>query len=62
MQIMKFKTKEEVIERANNTTYGLAGAVFTKSLDNAIEISNAIEAGMVWYVLILLYSYYYTIL
>ncbi|CAI8055719.1 Aldehyde dehydrogenase, cytosolic 2 (Fragment) [Geodia barretti] len=29
MQIMKFKTIEEVIERSNNTKYGLAATVLT---------------------------------
>lgn len=47
-QILKFNTVEEAIERANNTTYGLAAAVFTKSLDNAIMVSNALQAGTVW--------------
>ncbi|XP_037774581.1 LOW QUALITY PROTEIN: aldehyde dehydrogenase, mitochondrial-like [Penaeus monodon] len=31
-QIMKFSDVSEVIERANNTTYGLAASVFTKDL------------------------------
>ncbi len=48
MQILKFKTIEEVIERANNTEYGLAAAVFTKNIDNAMEISNSLRAGTVW--------------
>lgn len=46
--IMKFKNIEEVIERANNTNYGLAAAVFTKDLDKAITISNSLQAGTVW--------------
>ncbi|XP_002736989.1 aldehyde dehydrogenase 1A1-like [Saccoglossus kowalevskii] len=47
-QIMKFKTIEEVIERANNTHYGLAAGVFTKDIDKALTISNALQAGTVW--------------
>ncbi|XP_077869223.1 aldehyde dehydrogenase 1A1-like [Saccoglossus kowalevskii] len=47
-QIMKFKTIEEVIERANNTSYGLAAGVFTKDIDKALTISNALQAGSVW--------------
>ena len=27
MSVLKFKTEEEVLERANATSYGLAGAV-----------------------------------
>jgi aldehyde dehydrogenase (NAD+) len=48
MSIMKFKGVDEVIERANNSQYGLAAAVVTKSVDNAIKISNGIRAGTVW--------------
>uniref|UniRef100_A0A672FCR0 Aldehyde dehydrogenase domain-containing protein n=1 Tax=Salarias fasciatus TaxID=181472 RepID=A0A672FCR0_SALFA len=47
-QIMKFKTIEEVIERANNTDYGLASAVFTKDINKAITVSTAMQAGTVW--------------
>ena len=42
MSILKFKTKEEVIRRANASRYGLAAGVVTKSLDTAIELSNGI--------------------
>ena len=48
MSIMKFKTVEEVIKRANNTMYGLAAGVVTKDLDNAIEISNGLRAGLIF--------------
>nr|AAL26232.1 aldehyde dehydrogenase 1A2 [Danio rerio] len=47
-QIMKFKTIEEVIERANNTEYGLAAAVFTRDISKAMTISAAVQAGTVW--------------
>lgn len=45
---MKFKTIEEVIERANNTEYGLAAAVFTRDLNKAMTVSAAMQAGTVW--------------
>uniref|UniRef100_A0A8C9LAU3 aldehyde dehydrogenase (NAD(+)) n=1 Tax=Pavo cristatus TaxID=9049 RepID=A0A8C9LAU3_PAVCR len=48
MQIMKFKTIEEIIERANNSKYGLAAAVFTKDIDKANYVSQALRAGTVW--------------
>ncbi|KAI1901148.1 hypothetical protein AGOR_G00057210 [Albula goreensis] len=48
MQILKFKTLEEVVERANDTKYGLAAAVFTKDIDKANYISNGLRAGTVW--------------
>eukprot|EP01127_Copromyxa_protea_P001350 TRINITY_DN11368_c0_g1_i1.p1 TRINITY_DN11368_c0_g1~~TRINITY_DN11368_c0_g1_i1.p1 ORF type:complete len:493 (-),score=149.44 TRINITY_DN11368_c0_g1_i1:25-1503(-) len=45
---LKFKTEEEVIERANNTEYGLAAAVHTNDLKLANRVSRALEAGTVW--------------
>lgn len=45
---MKFKTLDEVIERANDTNYGLAAGVLTKNIDTALTFTNAIEAGTVW--------------
>jgi len=47
-QIMKFKSIDELIERANKTVYGLAAAVFTKNIDNALTIANSLRAGTVW--------------
>lgn len=46
--IIKFKTEEEVIEMANDTDYGLAGAVWTKDINRAIRVARAIEAGRIW--------------
>ncbi|CAL8234392.1 unnamed protein product [Boreogadus saida] len=39
---------EEVIERANNTEYGLAAAVFTNDINKAMAISTSVQAGTVW--------------
>lgn len=38
----------EVIEQANNTTYGLACSVFTKDIDRAMRVAGSIEAGTAW--------------
>lgn len=46
--LFKFKKIEEVIERANNTRYGLAAAVFTQDLDKAMYFTQALQAGTVW--------------
>lgn len=45
--ISTFKTEEEVIERANNTIFGLASYVFTENLSRAIRLSEALEYGIV---------------
>lgn len=47
-QIIKFKNNKELIERANKTIYGLAGAVFTTDLDKAMTIVNGLRAGTIW--------------
>ena len=46
--ISSFKTEEEAVSRANDTTYGLGSAVFTQDLTKAHRIARDIEAGMVW--------------
>ncbi len=48
MQVMKFKDVNEVIERGNRTTYGLAAAVWTKDIAKAHRIANSLRAGTVW--------------
>lgn len=48
MQILKFDTMEELLERANNSVYGLAAAVFTKDLDKAMYVTQGLRAGTVW--------------
>lgn len=46
--LFKFKTTEEVIERANSSSYGLAAGLFTRDLDTAHTVSHALQAGVVW--------------
>lgn len=45
--VAKFETMEEVIERANNTPYGLAAYVFTKDISQAFRISESLEYGII---------------
>ncbi|XP_072939479.1 aldehyde dehydrogenase 1A1-like [Epargyreus clarus] len=46
--ILKFDTLEEVIDRANDTNYGLAAGIFTTNIDTALQFSKHVEAGVVW--------------
>ena len=46
--VIKFKTEEEVIEMANDSKYGLGGAVWTRDINRAIRVSRAIETGRMW--------------
>jgi acyl-CoA reductase-like NAD-dependent aldehyde dehydrogenase len=48
MQILKFKSMEEVLERANNTNYGLAAGVFTQDINKALTFAQGVQAGSVW--------------
>jgi len=48
MSMMKFHDADEVVARANNTTYGLAAAVWTRDIENALSIANNARAGTVW--------------
>jgi aldehyde dehydrogenase (NAD+) len=48
MSIIKFRDLDEVTERANNTSYGLAAAVWTRDIGKAHAIANNVRAGTVW--------------
>ncbi|SEN19862.1 betaine-aldehyde dehydrogenase [Halomonas caseinilytica] len=48
MSILAFDDEEEVIRRANDTTYGLAAGVFTEGLNRAHRVIHRLEAGICW--------------
>eukprot|EP00249_Psilotum_nudum_P010107 c22338_g2_i1 orf=229-1737(+) len=48
MSVFKFSGLEEVIQRANDTEYGLAAGIVTNNLDVANRLSRSIRAGTVW--------------
>jgi acyl-CoA reductase-like NAD-dependent aldehyde dehydrogenase len=48
LSVMAFDDIEEVIERANNSPYGLAAAVWTKDVKRAHMVSRRLKAGTVW--------------
>lgn len=47
-QIMSFKKIGEVMDRANDSMYGLAAAVFTKDIEKGHHIVQGLRAGTVW--------------
>jgi aldehyde dehydrogenase (NAD+) len=48
VSVLPFKNMDEVIQRANSTTYGLAAAIWTKNLDKAHLYAREVKAGTVW--------------
>jgi len=48
MAVHKFKDIDEVIRRANNSSYGLGAGVVTQSNENAIKIANGLRTGTVY--------------
>merc|ERR1719500_593839 len=46
--IQRFKTLDEVAERANRSNYGLAAAVFSRDNARATYLAHALRAGTVW--------------
>jgi hypothetical protein len=47
MAVMKFRTMEEVLAKANHTPYGLAAAVWTKDIGTAQHMQRCLKAGTV---------------
>uniref|UniRef100_A0AC35UBH7 Aldedh domain-containing protein n=1 Tax=Rhabditophanes sp. KR3021 TaxID=114890 RepID=A0AC35UBH7_9BILA len=46
--IIKFEDTKDIIAKANDTIYGLAAGVYTKDIDQALEVANNMRAGTVW--------------
>ena len=46
--VQTFKTEEQAINMANNTRYGLAGAVFTADGARALRVIKEVRAGITW--------------
>lgn len=48
MSILSYETEDEVIQRANNSTYGLAAGIVTQNLNTAHRVIHQLEAGICW--------------
>lgn len=46
--IQKFESEEEAVKLANDTIYGLAGAVFTQDGTKALRVIKKVRAGITW--------------
>jgi acyl-CoA reductase-like NAD-dependent aldehyde dehydrogenase len=48
LAVTGFRDEAEAIEIANNSVYGLAGAVWTTNIARAVRVAKAVEAGTIW--------------
>lgn len=48
LAIQTFRTVDEVIEKANNTPYGLSAGVWTDKGSKAFNLSSQLKAGVIW--------------
>lgn len=48
LAIMTFRTPDELVEKANNTPYGLSGGVWTDKGSKIFKITSKLRAGVLW--------------
>ena len=46
--ILRYRTEEEAVARANATDFGLGGSVWSRDIERAAELAQQLECGMVW--------------
>jgi len=46
--VLPFDEEDEVVERANDTDYGLGGGVWTRDLGRGLRVTKAMRTGTVW--------------
>ncbi len=48
LAVQTFRTVDEVIEKANNTNYGLSAGVWTDKGSKIFQVSSKLRAGVIW--------------
>ncbi len=48
MPVMKWSNEADVIQRANNTEFGLGASIWTRDMVQAERLAKQVQAGNVW--------------
>jgi acyl-CoA reductase-like NAD-dependent aldehyde dehydrogenase len=48
MPVLAYDDINELIDRVNNSEYGLGGTIWARDTDRAIEIANRVDTGTMW--------------
>jgi aldehyde dehydrogenase (NAD+) len=48
LSVMTFRTPDEAVAKANNTTYGLSAGVWSEKGSRILKITDQLRAGVVW--------------
>jgi acyl-CoA reductase-like NAD-dependent aldehyde dehydrogenase len=48
LPIIKYDDVDDVIERANDTEYGLGGSVWASDVERAYEVAKKVDSGTIW--------------
>ncbi len=48
LSVLKFKTADEVVEKANDVIYGLAASVWGSDITKVMKVADKLEFGTVW--------------
>jgi aldehyde dehydrogenase (NAD+) len=48
VSVIPFKDPDEAVKIANDSTYGLGGAIFSQDTSRALELAKRIRTGVVW--------------
>jgi aldehyde dehydrogenase (NAD+) len=48
LSVLTFRTPDEAVAKANNTTYGLSAGIWSEKGSRILKIANQLRAGVVW--------------
>jgi aldehyde dehydrogenase (NAD+) len=48
LSVMTFRTPDEAVAKANNTTYGLSAGIWSEKGSRILSVTSKLRAGVVW--------------